>query len=171
MTDRRPERVLVIGIGNRFRGDDAAGPAVAEGLGSAGIDAIEHAGEGTQLMALWEGADQVVIVDAMRGRCAPGTVRRFDAVHERLDEGLFAQFSHEIGVAEGVELARTLGRLPSRLTVYGIAGRSFELGEPLSPDVARAVEETVRRIIGELGGQADSAGLRTMNQVGDHRLP
>ena len=141
---------LVIGVGNRFRGDDGAGPATAERLGSKEIEAIEYAGDGTQLMTLWEGVDRVVIVDAMRTRNAPGTVRRFDAVHERLDQGLFAQFSHEIGVAEGVELARTLGRLPARLSVYGIEGSRFELGETLSPEVARAVEETVRRITAEL---------------------
>ena len=159
MNDGRPGRVLVIGVGNRFRGDDAAGPAVAEGLDSEGIDAIEHAGDGMQLMALWDGADRVIIVDAMRGGLAPGTIQRFDAVQERLDETAFTHFSHEIGVAAGVELARALGRLPSRLIVYGIEGRSFGLGKALSPDVARAVKETVRRIVAEFENQADPAGL------------
>ena len=147
-------RALVIGVGNRFRGDDGAGPAAAERLDSEGIDTIEYAGDGTQLMTLWEGVEQVVIVDAMRSRCAPGTVQRFDAVHQRLDQNLFAQFSHEIGVSEGVELARTLGRLPARLSVYGIEGRSFELGEMLSPEVSRAVDETVSRITDELQNPA-----------------
>ncbi len=142
-------RVLVIGVGNRFRGDDGAGPAVAEELRSKGKEAAECPGDATRLMALWEGAEQVIVVDAMRGPYPPGTVRRFDAIEEHLDETPFAQFSHEIGVAEGVELARTLGRLPSRLTVYGIEGRSFELGEALSPEVARAVQETARRITKE----------------------
>ena len=147
-------RALVIGVGNRFRGDDGAGPAAAERLDSEGIETIEYAGDGTQLIALWEGVEQVIIVDAMRSRCAPGTVRRFDAVHQRLGQNLFAQFSHEIGVSEGVELARTLGRLPARLSVYGIEGSRFELGETLSPEVARAVEETVRRITDELQNPA-----------------
>ena len=154
MNDSCPDRVLVIGVGNRFRGDDAAGPAVAERLGREGIDAIEHAGDGMQLMALWEGAKQVVIVDAMHGGLAPGTVRRFDAIQERLNETALTHFSHEIGVAAAVELARALGKLPSQLSVYGIEGRSFALGEPLSPDVASAVEETAQRIIGELQSEA-----------------
>ena len=156
MNERQPERVLVIGVGNRFRGDDAAGPAVADRLGSNGVDAIEHAGDGMQLMALWESADRVVIVDAMHGGLPPGTVRRFDADRERIDGIAFTHFSHEIGVAAGVELARTLGRLPCRLTVYGIEGHSFGLGEALSPEVARAVDETVRAIINELKSQAGS---------------
>ena len=150
MSDSPACRGLIIGVGNRFRGDDGAGPAVAEQLQSSGMEAIEYAGDGTRLMALWEGADRVVVVDAMRGPRPPGTIRRFDAVREILAGTPFAHFSHEIGVAEGVELARTLGRLPSRLTVYGIEGRSFELGEALSAEVARAVEETVRRISNEM---------------------
>ncbi len=152
MSDSPACRGLIIGVGNRFRGDDGAGPAVAEQLQSSGMEAIEYAGDGTRLMALWEGADRVVVVDAMRGPRPPGTIRRFNALREILAGTPFAQFSHEIGVAEGVELARTLGRLPSRLTVYGIEGRSFELGEALSAEVARAVEETVRRISNEMTG-------------------
>ncbi len=150
MSDSPACRGLIIGVGNRFRGDDGAGLAVAEQLHGSGMEAIEYAGDGTRLMVLWEGADRVVVVDAMRGSRPPGTIRRFDAVRENLAGTPFAQFSHEIGVAEGVELARTLGRLPSRLTVYGIEGRSFELGEALSAEVTRAVEETVRRICDEM---------------------
>ena len=150
MSDPDSGRLLVIGVGNRLRGDDAAGPLVAKSLGDQGIQAMEYAGEGTQLMTLWEHADRVVIIDAMRSGFAPGTVRRFDAIHERLDGNLFVHGSHEIGVAEGVELARVLGRLPRRLTVYGIEGRRFELGEGLSPEVTSAVEETARFVVSEL---------------------
>ncbi len=154
MSDLHGAGMLVIGMGNRLRGDDAAGPAVADALAAQGIPTVEHAGEGTQLMTLWENAEQVVIVDAMRGGFAPGTVRRFDGVQQRLDDGLFVHFSHEIGLAAGVELARALGRLPSRLTVYGIQGLRFELGEAISPEVAGAVKETVRRVIVELKSEA-----------------
>ena len=154
MSDPGPASVLVIGMGNRLRGDDAVGPAVAKSLRDRGIPAMEYAGEGTRLMTLWEDTDRVVVVDAMRSGSAPGAVRRFDGVNERLDANLFVHFSHEIGVTQAVELARVLGRLPPRLTVYGIEGRSFELGEAMSPEVAEAVEETVRRIVAELNNGA-----------------
>ena len=155
MSDIGPSGVLIIGMGNRLRGDDAAGPAVAKSLGDEGLPAMEYAGEGSRLMALWENTDRVIIVDAMRGGFQPGTIQRFDGIHERLDEAAFVHFSHEIGVAAGVELARALGRLPDRLIVYGIEGRRFELGEAMSPEVVSAVKETVRRIIGELQTTAD----------------
>jgi Ni,Fe-hydrogenase maturation factor len=65
--------------------------------------------------------------------------------------GVFrASFSiaHEFGVSEGIELARALKRL--HLVVYGIEGRSFALGERLSPEVEAAAAEVVRRVKDEL---------------------
>ena len=45
---------------------------------------------------------------------------------------LFRTSTHLLGVAEAVELGRELDRLPQRLTVYGIEGERFDVGEGLS---------------------------------------
>ena len=55
-------------------------------------------------------------------------------------------------MAEAVELARELDRLPGRLAVYGIEGESFEVGEGLTPIVEEAVERLVGQLRRELGG-------------------
>ncbi len=62
--------------------------------------------------------------------------------------------THSFGVAEAVELARALGRLPARIVVFGIEGRDFAQGEGLSPDVDAAVDEVVRRVTEEAMGRA-----------------
>ena len=62
--------------------------------------------------------------------------------------------THSFGVAEAVELARALGRLPARVVVFGIEGRDFTPGEGLSPDVDAAVDEVVRRVTEEAIGRA-----------------
>ena len=49
--------------------------------------------------------------------------------------------THAFGVADAVELARALGRLPGRLDVYAIEGASFTAGDSLSPEVERAVDD------------------------------
>ncbi|MGA8805322.1 MAG: hypothetical protein WB866_11580, partial [Solirubrobacterales bacterium] len=59
---------------------------------------------------------------------------------------LFRSSTHALGVADAVELARELDRLPARLAVYGIEGENFEAGEGLTP----AVEATVDVLVGEL---------------------
>jgi hydrogenase maturation protease len=55
--------------------------------------------------------------------------------------------SHHFGVADAIEPARSLDRLPQRLVVYAIEGEDFGAGRELSEPVARAVEA----IAGELG--------------------
>jgi len=141
--------MLILGVGNRYRSDDAVGPLVAERLVALGFHAREHSGEGAGLIEAWSGAERVVVVDATQSGALPGTVRRLDAVAEPLPAGLFRYSSHQFGLAEAVETARALGRLPSTLVIYGVEGRAFGFGETLSPEVAAAVDEVVRRVAEE----------------------
>jgi hypothetical protein len=49
-----------------------------------------------------------------------------------------------------IELSRALGRLPRRLSGYGIEGTSFGIGAPLSPQAETAVGEVTARLLDEL---------------------
>jgi hydrogenase maturation protease len=55
-----------------------------------------------------------------------------------------------LSLADVIELARALGRLPARLTGYGIEGGAFELGTGLSPAVEAAVEAVTSRLLADL---------------------
>lgn len=139
---------LVIGIGHPFRGDDAVGPAVTEAvaaLGLADVTTLAHHGEGTDLMERWQGYGRVILIDATRSGAAPGTIRQWDAA-EALPAALFPKGSHVFGVAEAVEMARLLGRLPAHLTVIGIEGADFTMGAGMSPQVAAAAESVAAMI-------------------------
>ena len=60
--------------------------------------------------------------------------------------------THAFTVAQAIELARSLGRLPARLVVVGIEGRSFEAGAALGPAVAAAIEPAAERVLALLRG-------------------
>lgn len=136
---------VVIGVGNALRGDDAAGVAVAERLH--GLACEE---EPSRLMEAWEGADAAVLVDTVVSGEPAGTIHRFDASDTPLPAHALRSSTHAIGLAETIELARALGRLPKSVVVYGIEAASFDAGAPLSPDVAAAVTELAERIEEEL---------------------
>lgn len=53
-------------------------------------------------------------------------------------------------MAEAVELARVLRRLPPRLIIYGIEGESFEMAVGLSARVEWAVETVVTEVVNQL---------------------
>jgi hydrogenase maturation protease len=122
---------LIIGIGNEYRGDDAVGLIVVRRLkerlaGSPTV--LEQSGDGAALMEAWQGAEKVIIIDAVMSGAAPGTIHRFDASAQPLPKDAFRCSTHAFGVAEAIELSRALSELPQSLVVYGIEGKNFAAG-------------------------------------------
>jgi hydrogenase maturation protease len=149
----RKPNILVIGIGNAYRGDDAAGLIAARRVRQQVPECgsvIEHAGEGAALMELWKDADTVIVIDAMRSGAAPGTVRRFDAELGPLPTSMFRGSTHAFGLAEAIELSRAMKQLPRPLIVYGVEAQNFEAGTKLSPAIEFAMQTVVERVLQEL---------------------
>lgn len=142
----------MIGIGNAWQGDDAAGLAAAKLLrerAPGDVEVRELEGEPVSLVDAWEGADDVFVVDAVSSGSPPGMVHRIDASIGPLPATLSAASTHTLGVGEAIELARALGRLPRRVILYGIEAESIAAGEELTPAVAQAVDEVVERVLAE----------------------
>jgi len=147
---------LVIGIGNRYRGDDGAGPKVVDALRAAAMPSVEtrlEPGEGAGLMEAWHGVERVFLVDAVVAGKRPGTVYRIDAHRERVPQDFFKYSTHAFSLAEAVEMARVLGELPPVLVIYGIEGGDFSAGDGLSTAVESAVDDVTRRIAEDITGQ------------------
>lgn len=148
-------RRIVIGIGNRDRGDDAAGYSVLEllrGTLPADVTLAGHDGDMAALISLLDGAQAAFLIDACTSGTLPGTVHRFDVTAAPLPQGIFSLSTHGLGLGEAVELARALGGLPPQCIVYAIEGGSFEMGAPLSPAVAAAAEAVAGKLRTELMG-------------------
>jgi hydrogenase maturation protease len=147
--------VCVVCVGNALRGDDAAGLAVLrllEGALPDGVRVLGCEGEPVALLSAWEDCETAFIVDATHSGAEVGTVRRILAHEAPLPDDLGRGSTHVLGVAEAVELARALGRLPARTIVYGIEGSRFDTGAPLSPEVESATQAVASAIRRELGG-------------------
>ena len=143
-------RPLIAGCGTEGRGDDAAGLLVARRLRALGVPAVEHGGEGLSLLESWSGAERVILVDAVRTGAQPGVITIWDARAARVAREAFPVSTHAFGVAEAIELGRTLGRLPPSLIVYGIEASRFEPGAEPQPAVLEAVERVARQIAQEV---------------------
>jgi hydrogenase maturation protease len=160
--EAKARKTLIQCLGNPLRGDDAAGPRVAELLSSAalpeGVEIREHWGEAGDLMDHWPGVDLVILVDAASSDTAPGSLHSFDARQTPVPRGLLHSSTHRFGVAEAVELARVLGRLPEQVRLYAIEGRSFALGAALSPEVEDTARRLAERIRADLNESPDQSG-------------
>jgi hydrogenase maturation protease len=141
--------ILIIGIGNDYRSDDAVGLLVARALQARKLPRVsiqEATGEGTALLEAWKGAGSVILIDAVTSQSPAGTIHQLDAQTGPISPEFFALSTHAFGVAEAIELARVLGNLPQHLVIYGIEGKRFVAGVGLSPEVERAAHQTIERI-------------------------
>jgi hydrogenase maturation protease len=146
-------KVLVIAIGNEFRGDDGAGIEVARRLAALdlpGVTILEQSGEGALLMDSWQTAATVFVIDAVQAGGPDGAVYRFDAVRQPLPARFFSFSSHAFGLLEAIAMGRLLERLPPRLIIYGLQGNNFEYGVGLTPAVKAGVDNVVGRLLAEL---------------------
>ncbi len=149
MTSDLPS-IVVIGVGNEYRGDDGVGIVIARHLRAQlapEIEVIEASGEGVSLMDAWRGATSVLLLDAAHSGAPPGTIHRFHADTQSIPSAFFNYSTHAFSVAEAIELARVLDELPPNLAVYGIEGSSFEPGVGLSPEVEGAVASLIAQIV------------------------
>lgn len=129
---------------------------------------VEHSGEGASLMDAWRRDDAVIVIDASSSGRAAGTVIELDAHTSDAPSGLFRYSTHAFSVAEAIEMARILDRLPQRLRVFAIEGRDFRMGGGLTHDVeqaARVVADRVIECIRELHSEGRSRPEPCTNSV------
>jgi len=148
--------VVVIGVGNEFRRDDGAGPAVVDrlrGLVPPGVGLVITDGEPTRLIEAWTGAALAVVVDAVRAEPPqPGTTHRFVVDRPGAGAGRPAS-SHGLGLDETIALALALDRMPGRLIVHAIEAADLTQGPGLTPPVAAAVDIVADAILDDLGAR------------------
>ena len=150
-------RVRIVGCGNLDAGDDAAGLVAVDRVRSLVPSDVEVVTAPTALhvLDLLEGADNVLLVDAMRtsgGGREPGRVVRAESGPEGLPTTLRSSLSsHGLGLAEAVSLAAALGPVP-RVVFLGVEVGDVRAGRGLSSAVDAALPSLVDAIVREAGG-------------------
>jgi len=145
--------ILVVGVGNSWRGDDSVGLEAALALRARlpeQVRVLATEAEQSSLLDEWEGCDTVLIVDAVYSGAAPGQLHRVDLNAETVPHAVLQGSTHHFSLGDTIELARALKRLPAKALFLGIEGESFNPGEPLSPAVAAAVPAIVEEIAREV---------------------
>jgi hydrogenase maturation protease len=147
---------VVIGVGNPYRRDDGAGPAVLAALRRdpvPGVRLVDSDGEPGRLIAAWEGTPLAVVVDAATGDPPrPGRIHRFTALRRI---GGSAATSHSVDLGDAVALARVLGLMPNRLVLFTVEPADTGFGTDLSAPVTAAVRRLDQRIRAELAAGTD----------------
>ncbi len=141
--------ILVIGIGNEYRNDDALGLIIVRSLKNKlpHTKIIEISGDSLNLIDIWKDAKGVIIVDAVSSESVPGTIFHFDALAEPIPKSISFHSTHAFSIAESIGLGRTLHQLPPNLLIFGIEGKNFAIGTKLSPEVENAMQKVTEELI------------------------
>jgi hydrogenase maturation protease len=152
----RAERppVLVMAVGNILRGDDGFADAVLRRLETEALPAeVELFDAGTSaidLMEVFAGRQKLIVLDAVRGGQAPGTLYRFSP--EEVEAGVLPMNSlHQVGLLETLKLGELVDCKPRQTVVIGVQPSDTSLGIGLTAEVEAAVERAVGLVMKEIG--------------------
>jgi hydrogenase 3 maturation protease len=140
-------RVVVVGVGNPLRGDDAAGCAIAHGLrGLPGVTVVEAEDlpEREVLRIADAAPETVVLVDAVDLGAPPGSV----AVLDPDELAAYAPTTHRVPLSLLADVIRRACR--ARVFVLAIQPWHLTFGVPFSREVAESVEVVIgllRRVL------------------------
>ena len=156
---RAPMRILVAGVGNKLRADDAFGVEVATRLMAMdlpeGVTVVETGIGGIALVQeLQSGYDALVVIDAVdRGR-PPGHVMLIllDVPHaDEMEWGERYDFLADVHLAtptRALIMSKSLGVLPDKLLMVGCQPVDAETpGIPMSPEVTAACDVAVKEVL------------------------
>ena len=153
---KRP-KIVIVGLGNLLLRDEGVGIHLVRALGKGDLGytnvEIIDGGTSSDIVSLVEGADKLVIIDAVKGGDKPGTVYRFgiDGVNSH---SLTRSSVHQLDIVDNLRLLELLGRGPKSTVIIGIEPETVDCGLELSSEVQNKMAEIaglVRKEIEDTG--------------------
>ncbi|MBI3610783.1 MAG: HyaD/HybD family hydrogenase maturation endopeptidase [Nitrospirae bacterium] len=146
--------IVVLGVGNTLMQDDGVGVWAVRALAETydfpdRVRIVEAGVAGLRCLPEFEGAEHLLIIDAVTGKESPGAIYRLAPEDLSARRGPFFS-AHEIGIAELLSTARFLGKLPFT-RILGVQPLEVrEVGLDLTPMLRDALPRVVEAAVGEL---------------------
>jgi hydrogenase maturation protease len=102
------------------------------------------------LLYYLEGVENLLLIDAVQARKAPGTLVRLEG--EDVPAFMSIKISpHQLGVPDMLAAARLKGDCyPERLVLWGVQPELMEIGLDLSPKIESQVDTIIENILAQL---------------------
>jgi hydrogenase maturation protease len=148
--DGRLQEIVVLGLGNPMRTDDAVGVQAVGLLANdkrlpAGVRLVEGGTLGLELLYHVENASHLLVLDAVEANELPGTLMLFrDEALEALPCG---RSIHLLGLADLLSALRLTGRAPGDAMLLGIQPAYTGWGTELTPEVQTAMPRLIDKAL------------------------
>ena len=154
--------IVVLGVGNILLTDEGLGVHVVEDLKAnytftPQISLIDGGTMGMELLTYMRGMKKILLIDAVNGGEAPGTIYEFP--HHELEQYFTDHISvHEVGMQDILRIRAIQENPLEDAIVIGVEPESLEVGFEPSAPVQKAlpeVKERVLRVLREWGVQIE----------------
>ena len=154
--------IVVLGVGNILLTDEGLGVHVVEDLKAnytftPQISLIDGGTMGMELLTYMRGMKKILLIDAVNGGEAPGTIYEFP--HRELEQYFTDHISvHEVGMQDILRIRAIQENPLEDAIVIGVEPESLDVGFEPSAPVQKAlpeVKERVLRVLREWGVQIE----------------
>jgi hydrogenase maturation protease len=150
-------RTAVVGVGNLLLKDEGIGVHIARALQQMAISQdteIIDGGTSPDLPYYLNGADKLVIIDAVKGGSKPGTVYRFRPGDVNIESAEMVSV-HELGLEQSLKIMKLMGSKPKEIVVIGIEPKEIDWGTELSAELQQKIPEILNIVLKEINFQTD----------------
>jgi len=155
---------FVLGIGNVLLKDEGIGCHVVHALEGIPLPDVEMIDGGTcpDVVQLLEGADKLVIVDAVKGGGTPGQIYRFHLEDITLEQKPFLSL-HDVGLVDSLMLMQLwhpdfIGI--GEAIIIGVEPREINWGLELSPELREKMPQILDAILAELNNTSPKGEMK-----------
>lgn len=150
-------RIAVLGVGNLLLSDEGVGPTVVAYLADRwrlppGVELVDGATAGLELVSLFERTDHLVVVDTVRAGAEPGALYRFTPADVPETAGVRSRISaHQISFMDAWSLAVLIETPVPEMVIIGV--EPADISTPhvgLTPAVAGRLPDIEELVLDEL---------------------
>ena len=157
-------RVVVLGVGNVLMSDEGVGVHAVDALQQRyvladGVEVVDGGTTGMELLPELQGADRLIVVDAVRVGRPPASVVRLEG--DEVPAFFKTKLSpHQVGLSDILAALRFSGKAPEQVVLIGVEPLSLDLAMELSPQVAACMDQVLALVTAELAAFGRPAQLR-----------
>jgi hydrogenase maturation protease len=148
-------RNIVLGIGNVLLRDEGIGCHVVYALEGISLPDVKIIDGGTcpDILQLFEDADKLVIVDAVKGGGMPGQIYRFHLEDITLEKKPFLSL-HDLGLVDSLMLMQLWHNI-GEAVIIGVEPREINWSLELSPELQEKMPQIIDAVLAEFNTSAN----------------
>ena len=147
--------IIVLGVGNILLSDEGIGVHTINELQKrknefpSNVEFIEGGTDGFGLLNIISEADNIVVIDSLKGGGKPGSLYKFNVKEVNTCPDIFKTSIHQVGILEIINLSGLIGKAPEAV-IIGVEPKSINSGMELSEEIAAKIPRIIELVSKEI---------------------